>query len=156
MEAFLFANVPQNQYFEKKSTRMKPSKAPFFQGANAEIFKRANNLRKNTTKAESILWQELRNRKLENIKFRRQHSIGKFIVDFYCHSAKLVIEVDGDIHNEATQKERDIEREYELTKLELKVIRFTNKQVLSDIHQVLKEIQKHLPCPSKSPQMGRL
>ena len=76
-------------------------------GASPEIFKRANSLKKEMTPAEKILWGELRNSKLDGHKFRRQHPIGKFIVDFYCHEKKLVIELDGGIHNNVDVKERD-------------------------------------------------
>ena len=68
-----------------------------FYGAAPIIHKQARELRKRQTKAEKVLWDFLTNHKLQ-VKFRRQHPIGKFIADFYCHNLKLVIEADGEIH----------------------------------------------------------
>ncbi len=101
------------------------------------------------TPAENLLWQNLRNRKTSNHKFRRQHPIAKFIVDFYCHEAKLVIEVDGKIHLMNDNPAYDKFRTEQLEALGLKVIRFTNEEVLGNISGVLEEIRKHLtPSPS--------
>lgn len=69
-----------------------------FFGASPKIFQRATELRKNMTEAERILWSALRRKQLSGKRFRRQHPIETFIVDFYCHEARLVIEVDGGIH----------------------------------------------------------
>jgi len=69
-----------------------------FYGATASIFENAKRLRKNLTNAERIIWLELSGRKMKGLKFRSQHPIAGFIVDFYCHRAKLVIEIDGEIH----------------------------------------------------------
>ena len=79
------------------------------------------------TKAEYVLWQELREQKI-GYRFRRQVSIDAFIVDFYCHELKLIIEVDGPIHEE--QKEYDYEREEYLKNLGYFILRFTNEEVL--------------------------
>jgi very-short-patch-repair endonuclease len=70
----------------------------FYFGASATTKALAAELRKNMTDAEKVLWQQLRNRKLGDLKFRRQHPVGIFILDFYCHEKKLAIEVDGGIH----------------------------------------------------------
>jgi very-short-patch-repair endonuclease len=64
-------------------------------GADAFTFRKAEELRINMTKAEKLLWEEIRNNKLDGLKFRRQHPIGRFIVDFYCHKLKIIIELDG-------------------------------------------------------------
>lgn len=90
---------------------------------------RRKNLRKDPTKAEYVLWQELRRQKL-GYKFRRQTSIGKFIVDFYCHELRLIIEVDGPYHLDDWQKEYDKKREDYLRKRGYVVIRFKNDEVL--------------------------
>lgn len=101
------------------------------------------------TPAENLLWQNLRNRKVSIHKFRRQHPIAKYIVDFYCHEARLVIEVDGKIHLMNDNPEYDQFRTEELERMGLTVIRFTNEEVLGDISRVLAEIRKHLtPRPS--------
>ena len=78
-----------------------------FYGASPEIFRRANDLRKRMTPAESALWTLLRNKKLDGYKFRRQHPAKTFILDFYCHSIKLAIELDGGIHKNPIQAEYD-------------------------------------------------
>lgn len=99
--------------------------------------------KKQSTPAESILWECLRNKKL-NHKFRRQHIIDEFIVDFVCLEKNLVIEVDGEYHNTAKQKEADELRTQILTEIGFKVIRFTNEHVIGDIDHVLNHIEKHL------------
>lgn len=88
-----------------------------------------------------MLWHVIRNRNICNQKFRRQHPIGPFFVDFYCHEALLVIEVDGDIHLIKEIKERDEERQKYIEKLGLRVLRFTNEQVLEEPDKVVKEIE---------------
>lgn len=109
-------------------------------GAEAFSFNAAENLRKYQTKAETALWQELMNKKLNGIKFRRQHPVSRFVVDFYCHSAKLVVELDGGIHKNPEVKENDDNRQHELEGLGLKVIRFSNDEVLLDMETTLNKI----------------
>jgi len=118
--------------------------AEFFFGATPEIFRRAGELRKNMTLAEGVLWNHLRLKQMKGFTFRRQHPIGNFIADFYCHKMRLVIEVDGSIHNIEEVKERDEGREYMMKELRLSIIRFTNNEVLNDIENVLMKIEKHL------------
>lgn len=90
------------------------------------------------TPAEEKLWQKLRNKQLLGLKFRRQHSIDRFIVDFYCAQANLIIEVDGSIH-EYTQMEDAIRQEF-LESLGFRVIRFRNEEVLNSVEGVLEKI----------------
>ena len=97
-------------------------------------------LRRKQTVTEMLLWRELRNRRLQNIKFRRQVPIGPFIVDFYCAEANLIIEIDGDAHDAASAKIRDIRRELYMRKNGYGIIRFTNDEVNRDIGKVLKKI----------------
>ena len=85
---------------------------------------------------------QLKNKKLDGIKFRRQHPVSRFVVDFYCHSAKLVVELDGGIHKNAKVKENDANRQYELENFGLKVIRFSNDEVLQNIATTLNRIRK--------------
>ena len=99
----------------------------------------------NPTKAELVLWELLKGKQLENFKFRRQHIIGKYIADFICLSHKLIIEVDGKIHQIPENEESDEVRTKWLESKEFKVIRFKNEEVLSDPEKVLSEIQKVLP-----------
>jgi very-short-patch-repair endonuclease len=71
------------------------------------------------TYCEKVLWQELRKNRLHNLYFRRQHPISHFIVDFYCHELRLVIEVDGSIHDMEEQRERDLNRTAEIEKFDI-------------------------------------
>ena len=126
---------------------MKTSKTlenPIYHGANANSLKKAAELRKNMTNTEEILWEKLKNKKLNGFKFRRQHAINQFIADFYCHKVKLVIEVDGGQHNAIEQKEYDIGRTEELNNFGIKVIRFTNNEIENNLDEVLEEIMRNL------------
>ena len=108
-----------------------------------EKLNRARELRRDMTPAEKLLWQEVRRNKL-GVHFRRQQIIAGFIVDFYCHKAGLVIELDGDIHEEKTQKESDALRDKALNDLGLSMVRFRNEEVLMDLSQVIRQIQELL------------
>src|SRR5512147_1475914 len=94
-----------------------------------EKLQRANELRRDMTPTEKILWEELRAHNL-GVHFRRQQVIAGFIVDFYCHKAALVVEVDGDIHD--LQQDEDARRERALRELGLRVVRFKNDDVVRD------------------------
>ena len=109
-------------------------------GAPSKHFFFSRENRKQSTKAEEILWTHIRDRKLHGFKFRRQHPIDDFIADFYCHECKLIIEIDGGYHNAIEQRQYDDGRTYELKELEIKVIRFTNREVLENIGFVLDKI----------------
>jgi len=112
-----------------------------FYNASPEIFRRAEELRNNMTEAEKVLWEKLRKSQL-GVRFKAQHPIERFIADFYCHKAKLVIEVDGEIHK--FQKEYDQGRVAELEKYGLKIIRFTNYEVIQNTDQVIENIKMNL------------
>jgi very-short-patch-repair endonuclease len=103
-----------------------------FYGAKPLIFERAKELRQNPTEAENILWQLLRSNKMLGLRFKHQHPISIFIADFYCHKLKLVIEVDGEIHQTEKNKEYDENRTAELESYGITVIRFTNKEILEN------------------------
>jgi len=107
-------------------------------GTTREIEEAARRLRQQLTPAESTLWQALRSRQLGGLKFRCQHPVGRFILDFYCPSHKLVIEVDGGIHNQ--QQAYDQARTDELQVFGYCVLRFTNEEVLNDLSNVLSRI----------------
>ncbi|MGY5846206.1 endonuclease domain-containing protein [Salegentibacter sp. HM20] len=100
-------------------------------------------LRKSLTPAEAFLWIQLKNRKLKGRKFRRQHSIENFIVDFYCPEEQIVIELDGEVHNNPTAEELDQSRNLRLEKLGFKVLRFENRRVFDFLPSVLKEIENN-------------
>ncbi|WP_207632887.1 endonuclease domain-containing protein [Foetidibacter luteolus] len=123
---------------------LKKSKSAFsregmFNEANPLIFELAKSLRKNMTDAEKVLWGYLK-AGLKGLKFRRQHPLGIYIADFYCHKIRLVIEVDGNIHEKDDVKLYDIKRETELKNEGYRVVRFTNDKVLKEIVTVIAEI----------------
>jgi type I restriction enzyme R subunit len=101
-------------------------------------------LRQTSTDAESLLWDKLRNRQLLGFKFRRQHQIGKYVVDFCCGKAGLVIECDGGIHSRAQAWQHDQNREAYMSALRLRTLRFTNEEVLNETERVLSEISDYL------------
>lgn len=102
------------------------------------------------THAELVLWEYLRTHPL-GFKFRRQHPLGIFIVDFYCHKLKLVIEVDGNIHDSEEAQNRDKEREVAIVRDGLKMMRFKNDEVLKESQIVFQKIELLLTELSKVP-----
>ena len=127
-----------------KQQQMSDNSNNMHYGAFSETFRLAKMLRKNMTEAEILLWNELKSNKLDGYKFRRQHPIGRFIVDFYCHKAKLVIELDGEIHQEPDVAENDINREKEITDLGIRVLRFSNTDIKNKMKRTLDRICKEL------------
>ncbi len=111
------------------------------QQISPEKLQRAKQLRKHMTPEEKILWEKLRAKRLNGIKFRRQQIIAGFIVDFYCHAAKLIIEIDGEIHQKQT--EQDAEREKILLAYGLRILRIKNEQINHNLDQILKLILEH-------------
>jgi len=105
----------------------------------AQIQQRARELRKEMTPAEKLLWSRLRNKQLRGLKFRRQHPLGPFIADFYCAARRLVVEIDGDIHD--LQPGRDAARTEQFKQYGYRLIRFRNRRVLNDIEEVLLAIE---------------
>jgi very-short-patch-repair endonuclease len=115
-----------------------------FYGAKRSIFQNAEVLRKDMTVAEKKLWDRLNKSQL-GVRFKAQHPIDIFIADFYCHKFKLVVEIDGGIHE--TQKEYDEGRTAELESWGLTIIRFSNEEVMNDIEKVVEMIKNHLNLP---------
>ncbi|HSL28971.1 MAG TPA: DUF559 domain-containing protein [Anaerolineales bacterium] len=109
------------------------------QRVTKEKLQRARELRREMTPAEKVLWQELRANKL-GVHFRRQQLIAGLIIDFYCHKAALVIEVDGDIHD--LKQEEDARREKVLNELGLRIVRFRNDEVINKLSLVLGKIKE--------------
>ena len=122
----------------------KVSERNMFYGASQNIFEKATALRKNMTLAELILWKKLKDRKLFKTKFRRQHPVNIFIVDFYCHEYKLAVEIDGEIHLIKEANEYDSERTNDLNKFGIKVIRFSNDQIIFNIDSVIIKILEEI------------
>ena len=108
--------------------------------AIGKLYQFGRELRQESTEAEKLLWKELRNKKLNGLKFGRQHPIDKFIVDFYCHERKLVIELDGNIHDKIVNKEYDDARTALLAGLNIFVLRFRNEQVIDNLKEVIQKI----------------
>jgi very-short-patch-repair endonuclease len=105
-----------------------------------ELLERARALRREATDAERLLWSLLRNRQLRGLKFRRQHPLGGYILDSYCHKVKLGIELDGGQHAEPEQAVRDAQRTRDLEELGIRVMRFWNHEVLEETRAVLEAI----------------
>lgn len=112
-----------------------------FNNASHLVFELAKDLRRNMTDAEKLLWNHLK-AGVKGLKFRRQHPIGIYIADFYCHKIKLIVEVDGSIHTVKDVKENDKKREDDLRGWGNTIIRFTNEHVFKNIDHVLDEINK--------------
>ncbi|MEN8816455.1 MAG: endonuclease domain-containing protein [Nonlabens sp.] len=100
-------------------------------------------LRKNLTPAEAFLWNELKTKKFHGLKFRRQHSIKNYIVDFYCAQHQLIIELDGNYHDEPNQFEKDELRDKDLENMGFTVLRYENQYVFSELEHILDDIKKH-------------
>ena len=120
-----------------------------------EIVLRSRELRSHLTGPEQLLWSRLRGDKLLGLRFRRQHRIGSYIADFYCPAAKLVIEIDGDSHDE--REEYDRKRTWWMSEQGLRVIRFTNGDVNKHVDAVLRAIADccsnvAIPSPQPSPR----
>ncbi len=122
-----------------------------FLGADPFIFRNAEALRYKMTAAEDLLWGHLKGKQL-GAKFRRQHPLGIYIADFYCHQHKLIIELDGSIHNLHEIAQNDIERQTNLELDGLKVLRFTNNQIFNNLNKVLEDITKQI---KSTPFRGR-
>ncbi|UJB71416.1 endonuclease domain-containing protein [Acaryochloris sp. 'Moss Beach'] len=138
--------------------REKPTQHHRIRGTTPAVVAAARRLRLNLTPAEQKLWKALQKRQLSGLKFRCQHAIGLFIVDFYCPQCRLVIELDGDIHNQ--QVEYDQARTEQLNQLGYRVIRFHNSDVMHHLDHVLQQIryasEQSIDRQSKSPRMGDL
>ena len=114
--------------------------------ANSKLTSNSQNLRKNMTKEERHLWYDFL--KHQKLTFNRQKVIGDFIVDFYCASAKLVIELDGSQHYETTGKEKDAYRDSCLTSLGLTVLRYSNHDINTNFEGVCYDISRHISTSS--------
>ncbi|MEI6429711.1 MAG: DUF559 domain-containing protein, partial [Pseudanabaena sp. ELA607] len=121
------------------------------------LLEQVRELRKNQTSAEKVFWEIVRTKRFLGLKFRRQHQIGNYIVDFYCHDRKLVIELDGEIHNQPEQQQRDRQRSEYLNSLGLTVLRFTNQEIFQNLETILQTLLDLLsPSPSGRGGQGNL
>lgn len=119
----------------------KDEPAKMHHGASPEVFRNAEALRSQMTEAEQVLWESLRNKRLSGFKFRRQHPVSKYVLDFYCHQAKLAIELDGEYHEGRAQQFYDTDRTANLQELSIEVVRFQNEEVLGNLEEVLTKIR---------------
>ena len=108
--------------------------------SSKHMIDRARTLRQTETPPEELLWLALRNGQIGGLKFRRQHPVGPYVVDFYCHAAKLVVEVDGMSHDEKLAS--DTERTRYLEEQGSRVLRVTNEDVMHDLDAVTREIAR--------------
>ena len=115
-----------------------------YYGAKPYLFRLAYNMRMNPTTAEKVLWKQLKRLRKAGYIFRRQHPVDIFIADFYCHNLKLIIEVDGDIHFSPAAQEHDDGRTGELERFGIKIIRFTNEQILKNKEYVINQITNYI------------
>lgn len=112
-----------------------------------ELLARRKDLRNNLTLAEVVLWKILKGKKLDGRKFRRQHSVGYYILDFYCPAERLAIELDGAHHFTEEGRRKDAVRTKYLNSLNIKVVRFENVEVLQNAQGVIDEIRGHFNHP---------
>ncbi len=144
-------NAPNINSSTRAKSRVDLGGTNMFYGAIPILFEFAKKLRNNQTEAESHLWNYLRGNKILNVRFKRQHPIFYFVADFYCHQAKLIIEVDGGYHKVPEQYEYDSNRDSDLEKFGLKVLRFTNERVFSDTEKVIEEITEEVKSRIRAP-----
>jgi len=111
-----------------------------YYGATSQTLEKALILRNRLTEAEILLWERLKGKQILGYRFRRQHPINIYIVDFYCHSAKLVVELNGGFHKK--QKEYDRERTKDLKMYGLKILRFYNSEIEMNIDDVVLKIKQ--------------
>ena len=115
-----------------------------WRGTSPTIFSKAGKLRNEMTTEEMLLWEKLKSNLFHGYKFIRQHPISIYVADFYCHKFNLIIEVDGEYHNEQNQLCKDAERTKDLNFQGMKILRFTNAEIKNDINAVLKKIKKYI------------
>ena len=119
---------------------MKELDKPMYYNAKHDTIEASRLLRESMTYHEQLLWDKLKAKQICNLRFRRQHPIDFFIADFYCHAVKLVVEIDGEVHDQ--KKEYDDGRSAEMENYGIKVIRFKNAEVENDIEKVIGKIEK--------------
>jgi len=128
-------------------------KRDMFYKAAPLIFENARKLRNKLTSAEQTFWLRLKEQ-FPKYKFRRQHPISIYIVDFYSHKLKLVIEIDGSIHDSEEAKLKDEKREKDLKNLDLTVIRFTNDQIKNEVESVIEIVSSTIEKLTASRKTG--
>ena len=125
--------------------------APPFVPQSGDNVGDARRLRRRLTRTERLLWAELRARRFHDLKFRRQHPIENFVVDFYCHNANLIVEIDGGVHRTPEARERDASRQEFLEGSGYRVLRIPAELVESDLPAALEIIRQATLTPDPSP-----
>ena len=120
-----------------------------------ESVKRRKYLRSNMTKAEKILWFKLRNSRHNNLRFRRQYGVHNYVIDFYCPQYKLAIEIIGDVHGYSRQIKSDLARKKKIESFGIKILVYTNQQVIEETEGVLENILSNLPLTPSFIRRGR-
>ena len=123
-------------------------------GVPRKLVNRAREMRHEDTFAEKLAWVLLRDRRMFGLKFRRQVPIENFIVDFYCHELRLIVELDGLVHDEPQQMRRDRQRNARLQKLGYRILRVPNGMVMKDQELFADEIRRFLPSPGPLPEQS--
>ncbi|MBE9179889.1 DUF559 domain-containing protein [Oculatella sp. LEGE 06141] len=129
-------------------------KSARIRGTTPDIVAAARRLRQNLTPAEQTLWQALKKRQLGGLRFRCQHPISSFIVDFYCPERRMAIELDGGIHHQ--QLDYDAARTEQLNQFGFRVLRFRNEEVMTDLDRVLHQILEASGEPQSPPELDNL
>jgi very-short-patch-repair endonuclease len=122
-----------------------------------ELILKARELRNRMTKAEIILWSRIRSRQLDGFRFRRQHPVFDYVVDFYCNELRLIIEVDGEIHSFPENKKADSKRDNFLKINKYNILRLTNFEIETNIDSVIERIKSYIKMdlsPSQGDQRG--
>lgn len=114
---------------------------------NFRFKQRRKELRRKQTRAEEHLWDQIRNKKMNGVKFFRQYGVGSYILDFYAPKMRLCIEVDGEYHGCMRQRQYDEDRTKELGAIQIRIIRFSNKEVLENVSAVLRQVAFYLRNP---------
>ncbi|MCF6174344.1 MAG: N-6 DNA methylase [Victivallaceae bacterium] len=162
---FLNTQIPASLWFTSRKS-VKPSLNPSQREGNkfhyrggfdfSGLVNEARQLRKNQTKAEELFWELVRNKKFIGLKFRRQHQIGSYVVDFYCHSEKLIIEFDGEVHNTEERKLKDKKRDAYLTSIGNTVLRFQNEDIFNNPENVFNKITKSFSPSGRDGREGEI
>jgi very-short-patch-repair endonuclease len=118
-----------------------PSRKP---PADTRCLDNARHARRHATDAETLLWRHLRRQQLDGLRFRCQHPVGQYLLDFYCHEARLAVELDGGGHAGESQLHHDTERSAQLQAMGIRVVRFWNHDVLSNIDGVVQALRQAL------------
>ncbi|HEX2078510.1 MAG TPA: endonuclease domain-containing protein [Longimicrobium sp.] len=128
---------------------------PWMRGRTERILEASRRLRSEMTPAETALWKALRQEGIPGMRFRRQHAIGRFILDFYCPQYRLAVELDGSVHDGSNQREYDAARSEALEQLGIRVLRFRNEEVMQNLPSVLDRI-KEVSIPDEYRKTGDL